>query len=78
MADNSDSLQELNKSRNFASQTLVNRARNLICSSASFSARQLGETSQQQSAIMSEVSRNSPAMSTHAQPDILYETGHPL
>ena len=61
MADNSDSLEdavrrcvreELNTHGNVTSQTLVNRTRNLIRSSASFSARQLGETGEQQSAFL--------------------------
>lgn len=86
MADNSYSLQdvvhgcvrELNTSRNFASQTLVNRTSNLIRSSASFSARQLGETNQQQSAPTSEFSQNSPAMSARAHNRSTSLTGGPL
>ncbi|KAK2561515.1 hypothetical protein P5673_015487 [Acropora cervicornis] len=85
MADISDSLQnvvprcvreELNTSGNFVSQTLVNRTRNLISirSSSSVSARQLGETSQQQSARTSEFSRNSPAISARAWIDFCNRT----
>ena len=76
MADDSDSVEdvvrrcvreELNTRGNVTSQTLVNRTRNLIRSSASFSARQLGGTGEQQSASNSQFnSRNAPAMSARA------------
>ena len=87
MADNSDSLEdvvrrcvreELNTRGNITSQTLVNRTRNLIRSSASFSARQLGETGEQQSASTSEFFRNAPAMSARAHDRSTSLTGHPL
>ena len=87
MADNSDSLEdvvrrcvreELNTCGNVTSQTLVNRMRNLIRSSASFSARQLGETGEQQSASTSEFSQNAPAMSACAHDRSTSLTGHPL
>ena len=87
MADNSDSLEdvvrrcvreELNTRGNVTSQTLVNRTRNLIRSSASFSARQLGETGEQQSASTSDFSRNAPAMSARAHDRSTSLTGHPL
>ena len=87
MADDSDSVEdvvrrcvreELNTRGNVTSQTLVNRTRNLIRSSASFSARQLGETGEQQSASTSEFSRNAPAMSARAHDRSASLTGHPL
>ena len=87
MADNSDSLEdavrrcvreELNTRGNVTSQTLVNRTRNLIRSSASFSARQLGETGEQQSASTSEFSRNAPAMFARTHDRSTSLTGYPL
>lgn len=70
--------EELGNSRgSCSSQTLVNRTRNLIRSSASFAARQLGETSQQPSPT-SEFRRNTPAMSARALDRSTSVTGHPL
>jgi len=70
--------EELGNSRgNCSSQTLVNRTRNLIRSSASFTARQLGETSQQP-APASEFRRNAPAMSARVFDRSTSVTGHPL
>lgn len=72
--------EELENSRgNCTTQTLVNRTRNLIRSSASFAARQLGETSQQpvQSALMP-TCRSAPAMSARALDRSTSLTGHPL
>ena len=53
----------------------MNRTRNSIRSSASFSARQLGETGEQQSASTSEFSRNAPARAHNRSTSL---TGHPL
>ena len=70
--------EELGNSRgNCSSQTLVNRTRNLIRSSASFAARQLGETSPQPSPT-SEFRRNTPAVSARAFDRSTSVTGHPL
>ena len=67
--------EELGNSRgNCSSQTLVNRTRSLIRSSASFTARQLGETSQQ-SSPKTEFRRIAPAMSARGSMSV---TGHPL
>ena len=70
--------EELGNSRgNCSGQTLVNRTRNLIRSSASFAARQLGETSPQPSPT-SEFRRNTPAVSARAFDRSTSVTGHPL